>query len=122
MASTESTDSTMTPTTPMSQTASAGLKSNSDEVEQSSHPTLGLPAPSDGGDTAKIDVGGEGSTVSLDHLGPIVVNQDGTLSRISNWDKMTETEKRNTLRVLGKRNRLRMEKLKAAGAGNDADT
>ncbi|KAF2258336.1 hypothetical protein CC78DRAFT_479039 [Lojkania enalia] len=53
-----------------------------------------------------------GSAVKLDHLGPMVVNRDGTLSRIANWEHMTEIERQNTLRILGKRNQLRMEALK----------
>lgn len=47
----------------------------------------------------------------------MVVNTDGTLSRIANWDGMTEIEKKTTLRVLGKRNKQRLEALKAAGVG-----
>ncbi|KAK8183072.1 uncharacterized protein BKA78DRAFT_231138, partial [Phyllosticta capitalensis] len=54
--------------------------------------------------TNKLRGGGQ---VKLDALGPMVVNKDGTLSRIANWQKMTEIEKRNTLRILGKRNQLR---------------
>ncbi|KAJ5610190.1 hypothetical protein N7510_006909 [Penicillium lagena] len=60
-----------------------------------------------------------GSTVTLDHLGPMVVNTDGTLSRISNWDHMTEIEKKNTLRILGKRNKQRLEVLRAAEQGGE---
>jgi hypothetical protein len=51
------------------------------------------------------------TTVKLDHLGPLVVNKDGTLSRINNWGEMSEIEQRNTVRVLGKRNMLRREAL-----------
>ncbi|KAJ9297953.1 hypothetical protein DTO271G3_4174 [Paecilomyces variotii] len=65
-------------------------------------------------DAQKLDVSGSGSSVKLDHLGPLVVNRDGTLSRIANWDKMTEIEKKNTLRILGKRNQLRRDALNAA--------
>ncbi|KAJ3100334.1 hypothetical protein HDU96_010377 [Phlyctochytrium bullatum] len=54
------------------------------------------------------------TTVPLDALGPVVVNEDGTLSRIANWHSMTEAEQKNTLRVLGKRNQARMARLKAA--------
>ncbi|KAF2727651.1 hypothetical protein EJ04DRAFT_401859, partial [Polyplosphaeria fusca] len=50
--------------------------------------------------------------VKLDHLGPMVVNRDGTLSRVANWEQMSEVEKKNTLRILGKRNQLRMQALK----------
>jgi hypothetical protein len=52
-----------------------------------------------------------GSTVKLDHMGPLVVNKDGTLSRISNWAEMADIERQNTLRILGKRNQLRREAL-----------
>ncbi|PYI10361.1 hypothetical protein BO78DRAFT_281785, partial [Aspergillus sclerotiicarbonarius CBS 121057] len=70
---------------------------------------LALP---DAESATKLDVSGDGSTVKLDHLGPVVVNQDGTLSRISNWEQMTENEQRNTLRVLGKRNKARLAALR----------
>lgn len=40
------------------------------------------------------------------------VNKDGTLSRIHNWDKMTDAERERTLRVLGKRNQSRMADLR----------
>lgn len=63
----------------------------------------------------RLDLGAEGgSTVTLDHLGPMVVNVDGTLSRIGNWELMTEIERKNTLRILGKRNKQRLEVLEAA--------
>ena len=77
-------------------------------------PILALPSTSDS-TNQKLDVNGQGTTVSLDHLGPIVVNQDGTMSRISNWEKMTEIERKNTMRIIGKRNKQRLEALKAAG-------
>lgn len=71
---------------------------------------LPLPEPSSESDSTKLSVNGEG--VKLDHLGPLVVNKDGTLSRIANWGNMAEVERQNTLRILGKRNQLRMESLK----------
>lgn len=58
-----------------------------------------------------------GSTVTLDYLGPMVVNTDGSLSRISNWEHMTEIEKKNTMRILGKRNKQRLEAVRAAEEG-----
>ncbi|PWY93807.1 hypothetical protein BO94DRAFT_459919 [Aspergillus sclerotioniger CBS 115572] len=88
----------------------------SQEQEQQRNEYLALP---DAESATKLDVSGDGSTVKLDHLGPVVVNQDGTLSRISNWEQMTEIEQRNTLRVLGKRNKARLEALKKSkGEGN----
>ncbi|KAL4879794.1 hypothetical protein BJY04DRAFT_89615 [Aspergillus karnatakaensis] len=77
-----------------------------------SKPLLALPDA--GSATHQLDVNGDG--VKLDHLGPLIVNQDGTLSRIGNWAQMTELEKKNTLRVLGKRNKERMARLKAEQA------
>ena len=53
-------------------------------------------------------VGGE--PVQLDSLGPIVVNADGSLSRITNWSEMTEAEQKKTLRVVAKRNKARLTK------------
>ncbi|KAI1091170.1 hypothetical protein F5B19DRAFT_286713 [Rostrohypoxylon terebratum] len=78
---------------------------------------LPLPAP-DTSDAAQLLVGGEG--IKLDHLGPLVVNEDGTMSRITNWDKMAEIERQNTLRVLGRRNKQRIEALKAEKAQSEA--
>jgi hypothetical protein len=56
-----------------------------------------------------------GKSITLDHIGPMVVHQDGTLSRIANWAEMTNIERRNTLRVLGKRNQLRLGTLRGDG-------
>ncbi|OQE36058.1 hypothetical protein PENCOP_c012G00212 [Penicillium coprophilum] len=102
------------------------------EQEQESQPkkNLYLPAsdPSNpisnqqGEGGIKIDMSGGGTEVKLDHLGPMVVNVDGTLSQIGNWQQMTDIEKSNTMRVLGKRNKKRLEALKAkekAEGGSD---
>ncbi|KIJ42021.1 hypothetical protein M422DRAFT_780198 [Sphaerobolus stellatus SS14] len=67
--------------------------------------TLGLPAPSEGSnEEVKMD-----GAMKFDALGPLVVNSDGTLSRIANWPNMTSEERERTMRVLGARNRLRMD-------------
>ena len=71
--------------------------------------------------TTQLDMSTGGTTVSLDHLGPMVVNVDGTMSRISNWDKMAEIEKKNTLRIIGKRNKDRLSALKTAAAQNEGE-
>jgi hypothetical protein len=42
----------------------------------------------------------------------MVVNRDGTLSRVANWGEMTPHERAATLRVLGKRNQLRLGDLR----------
>lgn len=72
---------------------------------------LALPDASSASNTPQLDLSKDQS-VKLDHLGPMVVNTDGTMSRISNWDQMTEMEKQTTLRVLGKRNKQRLDALK----------
>lgn len=69
-----------------------------------------LPAPDSSSDAPQLEVDGEG--VTLDYLGPMVVNKDGSLSRIANWETMSDKEKKNTLRVLRKRNQLRLDELK----------
>jgi len=48
---------------------------------------LELPAPGDGSAAQALTI--NGGNVTLDHLGPIVLNADGSLSRITNWDGMT---------------------------------
>ena len=67
-----------------------------------------------GDETRTITVNGD--PVKIDALGPVVVNSDGTISRIANWHSMTEPEQQRTLRVIGKRNRSRMAALEAAAA------
>lgn len=86
-----------------------------DQQHQQGQEQLALPdASSSDAATNQLDLSGGGSTAKLDHLGPMVVNTDGTLARITNWEHMTEGEKQATLRVLGKRNKQRLEALKAA--------
>ena len=56
-----------------------------------------------------------GDAVVLERLGCVVVNSDGTLSRITNWDSMTDGEKETARRLLSKRNRRRLEGFREAG-------
>jgi hypothetical protein len=105
----------MIATTP---TSNNDVRTTNPEMNTTEHPSDGpeaLPAPEDGSKAIKITVDDD-QGVKLDLLGPMVVNRDGTLSRISNWSQMTPIERQNTLRILGKRNQLRVEALKA---GND---
>ena len=77
----------------------------------------GLPAPGEG-QPITLDVsGGQSSTVRLGHLGPLVINADGTTGRVANWDGMTAHERETTMRLLNKRNKARLEALKAKGGG-----
>ncbi|KAK7185858.1 hypothetical protein DPSP01_004236 [Paraphaeosphaeria sporulosa] len=85
-------------------------------AQQPSSQPLPLPEPPADSKAVELDVS-TGTAVKLDHLGPMVVNRDGTLSRIGNWEQMTDIEQKNTLRVLMKRNKLRLDALRA---GEDA--
>ena len=53
--------------------------------------------------------------LEVDHLGPVVVNTDGTLSRITNWQAMTEDEKSTAKRLIAKRNVRRLQSFQDAG-------
>merc|ERR1712087_569500 len=55
------------------------------------------PVVADDSKTVVVD----GNPVQLDKLGPVVVNVDGSISRINNWHEMTEMEQKNTLRLIG---------------------
>lgn len=48
----------------------------------------------------------------------MLARNTGTLSRITNWLQMTEAERKNTMRVLAKRNKSRLEALKAREDAN----
>lgn len=51
-------------------------------------------------------------TVKLEHLGPIVVNSNGTMSRIPNWLELGREEQERIARVIAKRNNARLAQLK----------
>lgn len=101
---------------PESETQKSQSQEEASTQQAQEHLYLPSSESSGGGQQApRLDLGAEGgSTVTLDHLGPMVVNTDGTLARIANWEQMTEIERKTTLRVLGKRNKQRLEALKAA--------
>ncbi|KIP03223.1 hypothetical protein PHLGIDRAFT_20288 [Phlebiopsis gigantea 11061_1 CR5-6] len=68
------------------------------------HAPLPLP-PSQTEEAPKLSVGSE---MKFDAFGPLVVNSDGTLSRIANWTEMTPPERERIMRVLVARNKLRL--------------
>lgn len=47
----------------------------------------------------------------------MVINVDGTMSRIANWAEMAEIERRNTWRIIGRRNKERLEVLRGKEGG-----
>ena len=77
---------------------------------------LGLPAlrPAAEGDAPVRSINlGSGESVSLDAMGPVVVNEDGTLCRIGNWAAMTPLEQATTQRRISERNNQRLAALRA---------
>jgi hypothetical protein len=107
-----------------STTNSSNFSAPSEEQQQQPNndaPKAPLALPEAPANATQLDMSSGGTTVSLDHLGPMVVNVDGTMSRISNWDKMAEIEKKNTLRIIGKRNKDRLAALKTAAAQNEGE-
>lgn len=62
-----------------------------------------------------------GAPVLLDEMGPIVVGADGSLSRIANWESMSEREREVARRRIVTRNQRRLAELRAeqpeAGGG-----
>ena len=52
-----------------------------------------------------------GQKISLDRLGPAIVNEDGTLRRISNWDQLTPSEQAVAFRRISQRNKQRLASL-----------
>jgi hypothetical protein len=54
----------------------------------------------------------ESVAVKLDDLGPIIINTDGSMSRIPNWLEMPEDEKMKTIRLVSKRNKSRLQALR----------
>ncbi|PXF47559.1 hypothetical protein BWQ96_02703 [Gracilariopsis chorda] len=88
-----------------------GEDSASNSPSSNSEDPLRLPPISSQSDTQKVDLS-SGSASLADALGPLVINSDGTTSRIANWQMMTPAEKATTLRIITARNRKRMAKLK----------
>mmetsp|Transcript_26025 Transcript_26025/g.59106 ORF Transcript_26025/g.59106 Transcript_26025/m.59106 type:complete len:139 (-) Transcript_26025:167-583(-) len=80
----------------------------------SSQELLALPAPEDISQLITLDVA-SGQPVVLDQFGPVVVNTDGTLSRITNWDRMSSEEQAVAKRRISKRNVERLRQFHAAG-------
>jgi len=73
---------------------------------------LALPAPQDASSGITLQLG---ESVTLDHLGPVVVNTDGTLSRITNWHQMEEAEQQVVKRRIAKRNVDRLKQFRDRG-------
>jgi hypothetical protein len=84
-------------------------------IASSSDNFLLLPAPDQSSENTSNElssISDDGITAKLDFLGPIIVNTDGTLSRIPNWAQLSDIERAKTLRLIAKRNKSRMDSLK----------
>eukprot|EP01064_Diplonema_japonicum_P034180 TRINITY_DN7000_c0_g2_i1.p1 TRINITY_DN7000_c0_g2~~TRINITY_DN7000_c0_g2_i1.p1 ORF type:complete len:113 (+),score=27.08 TRINITY_DN7000_c0_g2_i1:47-385(+) len=53
-----------------------------------------------------------GERVKLDHIGPLVINKDGSTRRVTNWEAMTEQEREVAYKRITERNRERIKNLK----------
>ena len=60
---------------------------------------------------AKGDRQEEIAPLQLEALGPIVLNSDGSMSRIPNWAEMSSEEKASAQRLIAKRNARRKDEL-----------
>eukprot|EP00578_Thalassiosira_sp_NH16_P021475 CAMPEP_0181103982 /NCGR_PEP_ID=MMETSP1071-20121207/15175_1 /TAXON_ID=35127 /ORGANISM="Thalassiosira sp., Strain NH16" /LENGTH=159 /DNA_ID=CAMNT_0023187131 /DNA_START=12 /DNA_END=491 /DNA_ORIENTATION=+ len=52
-----------------------------------------------------------GESISLEEMGPIIINADGTTRSIDNWDQMTKNEQEVAWRRISKRNEQRRKAL-----------
>ncbi|KAG0230877.1 hypothetical protein B0O80DRAFT_503462 [Mortierella sp. GBAus27b] len=92
------------------------------QEREDNKPMMALPAPGDvspSSSTPQLEV--NGPDLKLDLLGPVVVNEDGSISRIDNWHEMTEIEQSNVRRILLKRNAQRLERLRAQELAAEAE-
>ncbi|CAO3618004.1 unnamed protein product [Mucor fragilis] len=92
------------------------LSMSSSAADDLKKPILALPSTAD--ETVNVDIN---DTYKLKELGPVVINENGTMSRINNWFEMNDIERANVNRVLLKRNRERLAKLKEAADKAEAE-
>ena len=89
---------------------------SSNDSEARSIPPLSFPGPTTN-DASSATTGERttltfGETIQVDMgSGPIVLNANGTTSRITNWDEMSEIEQQATRKMIPKRNEQRRTKL-----------
>ncbi|KAF9974456.1 hypothetical protein BGZ73_002114 [Actinomortierella ambigua] len=91
--------------------AASSVNEQQHDQQTPQRPLLTLPAPSDLSSNNVLEVNGQ--DLKLDLLGPVVINEDGSMSRIDNWAEMAEIEKANVRRILVKRNNQRLARLRA---------
>lgn len=77
-------------------------------------PTFSSSAESSQQESMQLEVNGE--SVGMEELGPIIINEDGTMRRITNWHLLNDREKASSWKVIKKRNAKRIETLKTKQA------
>ncbi|KAG9246264.1 hypothetical protein BJ878DRAFT_497841 [Calycina marina] len=102
--------SRMSSSTTTSTEPTASIPTTATEAQKA---PLTIEAPPTDSPATQIRVDGE--AVKLDALGPMVINVDGTISRINNWHGMTEHEQATTKRLLIRRNEMRRKVLLEKG-------
>ena len=63
-----------------------------------------------------------GETISLEELGPIIINADGTTRRITNWLDLNKAEQENSWRVISARNLKRLKVLQKRARKEPSDS
>lgn len=106
--------STSFPNSPPSEPSERNSTSATSSTDANTLPKeqLALPEAPSHERTTHLDMSNGDTSIKLDHLGPMVINADGTMSRIANWQNMADIEKENTLRIIGKRNQVRLAALR----------
>lgn len=72
--------------------------------------------PSIGVDGESIRQINLGESISLEELGPIIINADGTTRRITNWSTLSDSEQKSSWRVISARNLKRLKILQKKNA------
>ena len=92
-----------------------------EEEEEQQETIFQLPAPADLTHQEQVNSGISetrtltfGEKISMDELGPIIINPDGTMRRIANWNELTKGEQESTFRQISARNKKRIQALKEA--------
>ena len=81
-----------------------GTSSNDNhEPEQSTVPLLGA-STNDDPSIPRIQLG---ESISFDHMGPVIINSDGTTRTIENWNELSPQEQQTAWRRIAKRNEQR---------------
>ena len=82
----------------------------STQVNQTESPPELLMLPSSVGVTGEINRQiNLGEKISLEELGPIIINADGTTRRITNWATLSEAEQAQSWRLISARNLKRLK-------------